>query len=317
LVPTLVVATVLSILVVILGGSGLYLYQIDRSVTANINRGIELPADGPDGAKRPVKDAQADRTLDYVLIGSDDGDPELDRGGRSDSIMIVHLNEDRDQAYVISIPRDTWVTIPGHGKNTVNAAYALGGAPLVVRTMETLTGARMDHVAMIDFRGFVNFTQDLGGVTVHNRTAFSSHGYSYPAGDITLAGDQALWYVRERAAFSSELERNENQRKVLKATLAKGLSPETVADPLRFTRFLGNAAKVIRVDNDLTDSELRSTAVSLRLKPSEIKLISIPVRPGRQDQKPVYNVDKDQLKDLSHALRKDTMPDYMEKYEQG
>jgi LCP family protein required for cell wall assembly len=318
LAPTLVVTTVLSLLVVILGGSGLYLYEIDRSVTANINRGIELPAEGPDGAKRPVKDAQADRTLDYVLIGTDDGDPELDQGGRSDSIMLVHLNQDRTQAYVISIPRDTWVTIPGHGRNRVNAAYALGGAPLVVRTMETLTGARMDHVAMIDFRGFVNFTQDLGGVTVYNRTAFSSHGYSYPVGEVTLAGEQALWYVRERAAFSSELERNENQRKVLKATLAKGLSGEVVADPLRFTRFLGNAAKVVRVDNDLTDSELRSTAVSLRLKPSEIKLISIPVSQGHKvDGRPVYSVDKDQLRDLSRALRKDTMPGYLEKYKEG
>ena len=66
--------------------------------------------------------------------------------------MVVHLSEARDQAYIISIPPTTWVTIPGHGRNQMSAAYA---PQLVVRTVETLTGARMDHVAMIDFRGFV------------------------------------------------------------------------------------------------------------------------------------------------------------------
>ena len=117
--------------------------------------------------------------------------------------MMVHLNEARDEAYVISVPRNTWVSIPGHGMDTMGNAYALGGAPLVVRTLETLTGARMDHVAMIDFQGFVALTEDLGGVTVKNRTAFSSHGFTLSRGEITLKGDAALWYVRSDAARSA------------------------------------------------------------------------------------------------------------------
>ena len=152
-----------------------------------------------------MKDPVADETLQYLLIGTDAGDPTQDQNGRSDSLMLLHLNEERDEAYVISIPRNLMVTIPGKGEQRINAAYALGQAPMVVRTLEQLTGSRIDHVAMIDFRGFVNLTETLEGVTVRNRTAFSSHGYDYPVGDITLSGDAALWYVRERRGLPSEL----------------------------------------------------------------------------------------------------------------
>ncbi len=318
LVPALLVAAIVSLVLVLVGGSGFYLYEIDRSVTANIQREIDLPAEETAGQPRPLKAPEVANTLNYLLIGTDDGDPELDQEGRSDSIMMLHLNSDRDEAYVISFPRNAWVTVPEHGEQRINAAYALGGAPLVVRTLEGLTGARIDHVAMIDFQGFVSLTQDLEGVTVKNRTAFRSHGYSYPAGQITLSGDAALWYVREREALPSELYRTENQRNVLKAILAKGLSPEVVRDPLRFTRFLGNAAKRIRVDTSVTNSELRSTATSLRVTPGDIRMISAPLgKATRVKGQRVQIVDPAQLAELSEALQKDTMADYVEKHPGG
>jgi LCP family protein required for cell wall assembly len=266
-----------------------------------------------------VKAPGAVATLDYLLIGTDDGNPDLDREGRSDSIMLLHLNQARDEAYVISFPRTTLVNIPGHGAQRINAAFQLGGAPLVVETLEGLTDARIDHVAMIDFQGFVNLTQDLGGVTVRNKTGFSSRGYSYPAGNITLKGQAALVYVRERQALpGGELDRAENQRNVLKAILAKGLSPAVISDPFQFTDFLGHAAKRIKVDKTLTDAELRATATSLRMKPSNITLISAPVANQRtvKGQK-VYLIDQQQLGDLSQALRTDTMADYVKKYPGG
>jgi LCP family protein required for cell wall assembly len=268
-----------------------------------------------------VKALEADQTLDYLLIGTDDGNPDHDRDGRSDSIMLLHLNQARDEAYVISFPRTTLVTIPDHGDQVqrINNAYELGGPPLVVRTLERLTDTRIDHVAMIDFQGFVNLTQDLEGVTVRNRSAFSAGGYAFPAGNITLSGDAALWYVRERDALpGSELERAENQRNVLKAILAKGLSPEVVSDPFKFTHFLGNAAKRIKVDKSLTNAELRAAATSLRLKPSDITLITAPLGTERKvNGQRGYTVDQRQLAELSEALRKDTMADYVKKYPAG
>lgn len=166
---------------------------------------------------------------------------------------------------------------------------------------------------MIDFQGFVSLTQDLGGITVNNRTAFSSQGHRFSAGKISLACDEALLFVRERGALPSEQNRAENQRNVLKAILPKGLSAGS--DPLRFTRFVGNAAKRIKVDNDLTDSELRSTAVSLRLGPGDIATLSLPLgKESRVGGQRVHRVDRSRMHQLSQALRKDTMADYVKKH---
>jgi polyisoprenyl-teichoic acid--peptidoglycan teichoic acid transferase len=285
---------------VLLGSSIVYLYEIDRSVTANINRGLDLPPEVTDGQKRPDKDPQADNTIDYLLIGTDDN-PASNNGGRSDSLMLLHVNQLRDQAYVISIPRTTLVRIPGDGTKTINHAFESGGPPLVVRTVEQLTNVRIDHVVMIDFPGFVNLTQDLRGVTVTNRTQFDT----FPVGTVNLSGDAALRYVRD--SRPGELQRAQNQRNVLKAILAKGLSTDVVADPARFTSFLGNAAKRIQVDKTLNDAEIRSTALSIRMKPNDITLMSAP---GNQ-RRNVYRLDPVLLGELSQALRTDTVAEYV------
>ena len=91
-----------------------------------------------------------------------------------------------------------------------------------------------------------------------------------------------MWHVRGAGRGLSQLDRAENQRNVLKAILTKGLSVDMVADPLRFTQFIGNAAKRVRVDNSLTDSELRSTAVSHRVRPGAIRLLAVPLENERK-----------------------------------
>ena len=184
------------LLVAAIGAGMLYTATIDRSLTENLNRGVELPTD--ESAVRPPKEVQETGTLNYVLLGSDSRDPGNDGNGRSDTILVVHLNAKRNKAYIISFPRDMYVNVPGSGRNKINAAFAFGCTPLAVRTLESLTGVRMDHVAMIDFEGFIRLTEDLNGVTVINKTAFSSHGFDYPEGKITIAGEEALWFVRER-----------------------------------------------------------------------------------------------------------------------
>src|SRR3546814_10419946 len=86
---------------------------------------------------------------------------------RSDAIMVLHLNEDRRQAQLISIPRDSWVTVPGHGKNKINAALSLGGPELAARTVEDTFDLYLDHVMLIDFQGFRDLSDILDGVEVH------------------------------------------------------------------------------------------------------------------------------------------------------
>ena len=306
------------LLVAVIGAGLLYAATIDRSVTRNINRGVELPTDP--SSVRPPKEAQETGTLNYVLLGSDSRDPGNEGNGRSDTMMLVHLNAKRTKAYIVSFPRDMYVNIPGYGKNKINAAFAFGGAPLAVRTLENLTGVRMDHVVLIDFEGFIRLTEDLHGVTVTNKTAFTSHGFDYPKGKITIAGEEALWFVRERHQLpGGDLDRAENQRNVIKAIVQKGLSAKVISDPATFTTFIGNVAKHLTVDNELSDGEIRRTALSLRLSAKDIELLQAPISGfgTSRDGQSIDVVDTAKLAELSTALKKDKLSEYLKKYPQG
>jgi polyisoprenyl-teichoic acid--peptidoglycan teichoic acid transferase len=306
------------VLVVAIGAGLLYAATIDRSLTKNLNRGVELPAD--ESSLRPPKEAQETGTLNYVLLGSDSRDPGNEGNGRSDTILVVHLNAKRDKAYIISFPRDMYVDVPGYGKNKINAAFAFGGAPLAVRTLEDLTGVRMDHVVLIDFEGFIRLTEDLRGVTVTNKSAFSSHGFDYPEGKITIAGEEALWFVRERKQLpGGDLARAENQRNVIKAIVQKGLSVQVLSDPGTFITFVGNVAKHLTVDNDLSDGEIRRTALSLRLTGKDIELLQAPISgfATTSDGQSIDVVDTEKLAELTRAMKKDKLSEYVKKYPQG
>ena len=306
------------VLVVAIGAGLLYAATIDRSLTKNLNRGVELPGD--ESSLRPSKEAQETGTLNYVLLGSDSRDPGNEGNGRSDTILVVHLNAKRDKAYIISFPRDMYVNIPGQGKNKINAAFAFGGAPLAVRTLEDLTGVRMDHVVLIDFEGFIRLTEDLRGVTVTNKTAFSAHGFDYPEGKITIAGEEALWFVRERKQLpGGDLDRAENQRNVIKAIVQKGLSVQVLSDPGTFINFVGNVAKHLTVDNDLSDAELRRTALSLRLSGKDVELLQAPISgfSTTSDGQSIDVVDTVKMAELARAMKKDKLSEYVKKYPQG
>jgi LCP family protein required for cell wall assembly len=306
------------LLVVAIGAGMLYAATIDRSLTKNLNRGVELPTD--ESASRPPKEAQETGTLNYVLLGSDSRDPGNEGNGRSDTILVVHLNAKRDKAYITSFPRDMYVNVPGYGKNKINAAFAFGGAPLAVRTLEDLTGVRMDHVVLIDFEGFIRLTEDLRGVTVTNKNAFSAHGFDYPEGKITIAGEEALWFVRERKQLpGGDLDRAENQRNVIKAIVQKGLSVQVLSDPGTFITFVGNVAKHLTVDNDLSDAEIRRTALSLRLTGKDIELLQAPISgfATTSDGQSIDVVDTVKMAELAQAMKKDKLSEYVKKYPQG
>jgi polyisoprenyl-teichoic acid--peptidoglycan teichoic acid transferase len=317
LLPMILIGLVV-LLVVAMGAGLLYAATIDRSLTKNLNRGVELPTD--ESSLRPPKEADEAGTLNYVLLGSDSRDPGNEGNGRSDTILVVHLNAKRDKAYIISFPRDMWVNVPGYGRNKINAAFAFGGAPLAVRTLEDLTAVRMDHVVLIDFEGFIRLTEDLNGVTVTNKDAFSAHGFDYPKGEITIAGEEALWFVRERKLLpGGDLDRAENQRNVIKAIVEKGLSAQVISDPATFIGFVGNVAKHLTVDNGLSDAEIRRTALSLRLTGKDIQLLQAPISgfDTTGDGQSIDVVDTAKLAELSQAMKKDKLSEYVKKYPQG
>ncbi len=303
--------------------TGLYVFTIGHSFTHNLKRSTSLPPQTPSAAgqaPRPTKAAN-NKSVNYVLIGSDSRDPaNMNHNGRSDTLMVLHLAGNRHAASVISFPRDMYVSIPGKKQNKINAAYAFGGPQLTVRTLESLTHARMDHVVQVNFNGFVALTKDLGGVRVTNSHAFTSHGTHYAKGRITLKGNRALRFVRERHKLPhGDLDRAANQRKVVDAILAKGLSKKTMAHPGKFKRFVSGIAKNLVADKQLTNHQIRKTALSLRMGAKDVHQFQAPVAgfkkvPGVGD---VDVVDKQKMSELSRALRDDDLAGYRNKYPGG
>lgn len=256
--------------------------------------------------------------VNVLLIGSDASKGSTT--ARSDTVMLLHLDADRHAGYIISFPRDLYVPVPGHGKTKINAAYALGGPQLTVSTVQDLLGIKIAHAAVVDFRGLVKVTQELGGVTITNRHAFSSHGYSYPKGRITLSGDRAMWFVRERYALPhGDLDRAANNRDVVLAILSKGLSTGTIGNPAKFSRFASDLADSVTVDDGFSDAELRRLAVSLRMTTRDIRKLQAPIS-GYQDVAGIGSVDRvdtQKLRELSTALRQDDLARYAHAHPDG
>ncbi len=315
----IVVSVIALLLVGSITAAAIYLNRVDAALNENLQRGSYLPEDDPAGdatpgtttAPRPQRQPNSD-ALNFVLLGSDS---ESGGGGaRSDALMVLHLTSDRKAAYLISFPRDMYVAIPGHGKNKINAAYAFGGVPLTIRTLEGLLDTRIDHAAVIDFDGFVGLTEDLGGVTVYNPHPSISGGWPFPKGYVTIHGAQALAYVRERKQLPrGDLDRAARQRAVTQAILAKGLSAEYVANPSKFVRFAGQMASHVAVDEQLSPKELRSIFVSLRLTPDDLQQLQAPISgfDTTKSGQSIDVVDTETLAELAKALRDDTMEQYV------
>ena len=312
-----------SVLVVgALAAAALYAASIDRAVQGNLRHsGGQLPAEMPTAKGEKPRPAKVPGTaINYVLMGSDSRDVGNAGHGRSDVLMVMHLAANRKDAYMISFPRDMYVPIPGHGKNKINAAFAYGGPQLTVRTLEGLLDTRMDHVVLIDFEGFIQLTEELGGIRVYNKYASVSWGYNFPVGNVTLRGEEALAYVRERKQLPhGDLDRAERQRVVLQAILAKGLAKETVSNPFKFVNFARGVAQHVTVDDRLTERELRKTALSLRMTAKDVHMLQAPIsRFGTSPTKQSIDiVDKKQLTELAKALRNDEMDTYLEEYPKG
>jgi LCP family protein required for cell wall assembly len=199
---------------------------------------------------------------DWLLVGSDSR-AGLSRkqvrqlhvghaaGQRTDTIILLH-KPSSGRATLVSLPRDSYVPIPGHGHNKLNAAYAFGGAPLLVRTVETVTGIRIDHYAEIGFGGFVGMTDAVGGVRLCPARNINDKlsGLHVKKGCQTMDGKTALAYVRARYFDPlGDLGRVQRQQAFLSAVFAKAISPTTLLNPFRLIS-LGNAATTaLTVDN--------------------------------------------------------------------
>ncbi|MFI8770451.1 LCP family protein [Streptomyces sp. R-07] len=212
----------------------------------------------------------------YLIVGSDSREgmsaeekKKLHTGSaegkRTDSMMILAACSSGNT--MVSLPRDSWVTIPNfvgsesgkaypaRGGSKLNAAYAMDGPELLVRTIEFNTNLHIDHYAEIGFAGFANIVDALGGVDLNIEKGFKDKksGADFQAGEQTLNGEQALAFVRTRYAFAqSDFQRTKNQQKFLAALANQAATPGTILNPFTLYPTLGAGLDTLIVDKDMS-----------------------------------------------------------------
>jgi LCP family protein required for cell wall assembly len=187
-------------------------------------------------------------------------------GGRSDTIMILHIPANGTRPVLVSIPRDSYVPIPGNGYNKINAAYSIGGPKLLIQTMQNVTGLRIDHYMGIGFGGLVGVVNDVGGVQMclPGPMKDPKAGLNLKAGCQTLNGDQALGFVRTREFALGDLQREQDQRALLRSLLSKMTSVWTLINPFAVIPAASGAAASLTVDQGTQLSQLVSVAFALK-----------------------------------------------------
>ncbi len=185
----------------------------------------------------------------YLLVGSDSrtSDPT---GQRTDTIILLHVTSGDGPNLLLSIPRDSYVDIPGHGKSKINAAYAFGGPDLLVQTVEKALDLRVDDYVEVGFSGVVDIVDAVGGITVCPQVSINDPKAGHlklKKGCQEVDGPTALGYSRSRAFPRGDITRAKHQREVIAAVGKKAASWQTAILPWRYVRVNRAAADTFRV----------------------------------------------------------------------
>ncbi|GGH74158.1 transcriptional regulator LytR [Compostibacillus humi] len=195
----------------------------------------------------PAKQKEVDErfkkkdSINMLLLGVDER--EGDRG-RSDTMILLSLNPNTDSMLMMSIPRDTYVNIPGRGMDKINHAYAFGGVDLSVQTVEETFDIPIHVYGRVNMEGFQKGIDAIGGVTVQNEFEFSQGGHNFPVGEIHLDGKEALEYIRMRKNDpQGDFGRNERQRAVIAAAIDEAASFTSITKFADILEILGTTAQ--------------------------------------------------------------------------
>jgi len=304
---------------VVVAGAGLGLFLIANHLSGNIHR---IPDVFRGVSHRPVMPAVSSGSVTILLAGSDVRSPRQTTGSaghpgafepgdqRSDVLMLVHVDANREHVSFISIPRDSWVDVPGIGKAKINAALSLGGPPLMIRTVEQLTHVRIDHYAVLDFRGFENLVGALGGVDVRVAKATSSRGVAFRQGLNRLTPGSALVYVRQRYGLPlGDLNRVQRQQNLIRTILAQVAAKGLLSSPFTMYHVLDALTHSVSVDSTFTNSAMLSLANQLKGLPgSAFTFLTAPWRGfGTAEGQSVVYLNRRLCGTLWQAVRHDAV----------
>lgn len=315
--------------------SGWYVFTLNQKI-ADIPRISTAPIQVNED-ERP--DKQPTKAVNILLMGADNAerlvkkpsvaellqDGEWDPGTYlSDTMMVVHVPADRKAAYVVSIPRDSYVPIfdgegEEHGRNKINAAFSEYGPFGSWRTVEQLSGVRIDHMAVIDYAGFNQLTQAIGGVDIFVPETFTDtqQDVTWEQGWNHLEGERALQYVRTRHGLANgDFDRIDRQQNFLRAVLNKTLADGTIGNPVKLSNVLSAVKDNLAVDADWSTGALRGLAFSLRgIDAKKVRFLTLPLL--RYDTLPqagaVNIIDTQAAKRLWQAVLDDKVGPYLKK----
>lgn len=322
-------------LAVLLGLLGVGAVVAWQAVNAQIRNSIEwlddpfeaLPTRPPVVTPTPPSDGSAvvGPPVNILFLGSDSrisaGDPTQWEAGaqRTDAIMLLHIPANREEVYVMSIPRDSWVPIPGHGDAKINAAFSYGGPTLMIQTVEQLTGVHIDHFAVVDFQSFAKLTDMFGGVeiTIPDTTYDRRRHETIPAGTYQMNGEEALDYVRQRYGLpGGDFDRVERHQNWIRAVAVKAMDQGALDNPAEITRILLAVSEFVSTDEAFTIDAQRDLAYSLRgiEREQDLNLFTAPVAgtgwspDGRQS---IVRLDNERLSPLVAAIADDTIENFL------
>jgi LCP family protein required for cell wall assembly len=311
------VAGVLSVVLLAGSGWGWYLGQVAE---ATVNRTDAIPTDGNDG----TGDAEA---MNLLLVGNDSranlSDEQLaslnagtDSGINTDTMILVHVPADGSRASFVSFPRDSYVQIPGYGKDKLNAAYAYGyaetpasasdevrqagGAQLLVQTISGLTGLQIDHYAEVDLLGFFNLSSVVGGVEVNLCEAVDDSEWSgavFDAGVQTISGADALKFVRQRHGLPrGDFDRIVRQQVFIAGVLRKMLSDDVMLNLGKQRELVEAASQSLTIDKGLDLFQLAQQMQSVTAGSIEFQTIPyVGTDRDAQDRSIIRLADEDTL----------------------
>jgi LCP family protein required for cell wall assembly len=279
-----------------------------------------------DAAPPPAQQEQhfAAGPLNLLLLGSDSREGEVGKGSipgaRSDTVMLVHIAAKRDKATIISIPRDSYVNIPGGGDwkggmNKLNAAFAFGGAPLAAKTVTQLTGVALDGAMIANFAGIRDMVDAVGGVNVcvpyDVKSYFSKTVWKTGCHD--MGGAEAEEFMRNRMFVpGGDFGRMKDQQLVVQGVIQKVSSQGLLNNPLMLDRLLVAAAQSLTIDNSLN---LRQLVTSVRdINPSAVTFTTAPFT--RDDLKTpagtAVELDAQKCAALFASVRDDTVDQWLQ-----
>ncbi|HEX8631927.1 MAG TPA: LCP family protein [Catenuloplanes sp.] len=311
------VAGIAVLALALIGGGGLWLYT--NSLNGDFGR-TDAFAELTGGRPDKINGAQ-----NILLVGTDSRDPDakLDAGSewRADTIIMMHIPASHDRAYLVSVPRDLYVPVPdsakadcaGAQRKKINAAFAVGGLPLAVRTMECMTDVRIDNVMAIDFSGFKEVTDALGGVDLKvEKTITSIHKpfRTFKKGTMHMNGAQALDWIRQRKQFADgDFARVRHQQEFLRALMDKAVSTGTLTSASRMNAFLKATTAAVTVDKGFS---LVDMAVKFRnLRGDNLQFVTSPNKGSDDvDGESVVVADREKALALYQAMAADKMADW-------